>query len=277
MSPGRAATIAAALTSAPLALLVWSMTEGSIDYNRIEQFIFGFAILATPLVTAAVVVVYRSVATARGRDLPERLLSLATAGLRGSRGDWGAAMRAELASVDDSRERRRFAVGCSVTALRSSTGGVPLFVAIAMGALFAVGTLAASRATLAGGRGGIMGFTLFLPAVVLFTTSFVMALGTRSFRTGLVSGLLALTTGLIGFFAVAMAEAARWYEVAGVHLMDGDYPKGGGLERLDAILDPVSPAFVLLHLLIWAPSPVLGAVLGSLFRGRAQHEAPIPQ
>jgi hypothetical protein len=277
MSPGRAATIAAAVTSAPLALLVWSMTEGSIDFNRIEQFIFGFAILATPLVTASVIVVYRFVATAGGRDLPERLLSLATAGLRGSRGDWGAAMRAELASIDDSRERRHFAVGCSVTALRSSTGGGPLFVAIAMGAFFAVGTLAISRATLAGGRGGILGLSLIWPAVVLFTTAFVMALATRSFRTGLVSGLLALTTGLVGFFAVAMAEAARWYEVAGVHLMDGDYPKGGGLERLDAILDPVSPAFVFLHLLIWAPSPVLGAALGSLFRRRAAHEATVPR
>jgi hypothetical protein len=277
MSPRRAATIAAVVASAPVALFVWSMTEGSVDSHRIEQFIVGFAILAAPLVTAAVVIVYRLVATARGRDIPERLLSVATAGLRGPRGDWGAAMRAELACIDDPSERRRFAVGCSVTVLRSCTGRGPLFVAIAMGTLFAVGTLSASRATLAGGRGGIMGFTLIWPAVVIFATTFVMALTTRSFRTGLLSGALALVTGLVGFFAVAMAEAARWYEVAGVHLMDGDYPRGGGLERLDAILDPVAPGFVLIHLLIWAPSPVLGATLGSLFRRRVAKEASVPR
>jgi hypothetical protein len=44
--------------------------------------------------------------------------------------------------------------------------------------------------------------------------------------------------------------------------MDGDAPSGG-LERLDAILDPVRPTFEVVHVLIWAPGPVLGAAAGS--------------
>ncbi|MGH3366871.1 MAG: hypothetical protein ACRDOY_06695, partial [Nocardioidaceae bacterium] len=58
------------------------------------------AIIALPPALAVGLLVRRSVAVATGGDIPERLLALATAGLRGSRRTWGAAMRAELAAVD---------------------------------------------------------------------------------------------------------------------------------------------------------------------------------
>jgi hypothetical protein len=159
-----------------------------------------------------------------------------------------------------------------VPALRAGRGRGPWLVAVGTGILFAVGTYAASRATLAGGRGGIMGHTLVLPIPVLFALALVVALVTRSFRSGLVTGGLAVVAGLVGMLAIAMVEAARWFDVAGVYLLDGDAPEGG-LDRLDAVLDPVAPPFVLFHLLIWTPWPVLGAAAGSWLRRGAAGEA----
>jgi hypothetical protein len=141
-------------------------------------------------------------------------------------------------------------------------GRGPWLVAIGVGVLFAVGTFAASRGSLAGARAGILGFTLLWPALVLFAVAFGTAMVTRSFRAGLVTGALAFLAGLVAMLAVSMAEAAHWHDVARVFLMDGDAPSGG-LERLDAVLDPVSPMFVVLHVLIWAPWAVLGAAAGS--------------
>jgi len=120
-----------------------------------------------------------------------------------------------------------------------------------------------------------MGYTLPWPPLLLFTVTFFTALTTRSFRTGLVTGVLAMLAGLVAMMAVAMAEAAHWYDVAGVYLTDGDYPTGG-LDRLDAILDPVEPGFIVGYLLVWAPWLVLGTATGSwLRRRRAKDTAPL--
>jgi hypothetical protein len=135
-------------------------------------------------------------------------------------------------------------------------------VAIGAGVFFAVGTLAASRASLAGGRGGIMAFTLPAPIVILFILTFVTALTTRSFRTGLVVGWIALLAGLVGMMAASVVEAAHWHDVAGVYLLDGDSPKEG-LDRLGAVLDAVAPRFVFFHLSLWVSWAVLGAAAGS--------------
>jgi hypothetical protein len=48
-----------------------------------------------------------------GRDPATRYLALVAALLPRSRRAWGDAMRAELAAIDDSSERRRFALGCT--------------------------------------------------------------------------------------------------------------------------------------------------------------------
>ena len=75
-------------------------------------------------------------------------------------------------------------------------------------------------------------------------------------------GWVALLAGLFGMLAVSMVEASHWHDVAGVYLIDGDAPKVA-TDRLDAVLDPASPQFVVLHLLFWIPWPVLGAAAGS--------------
>jgi hypothetical protein len=178
-------------------------------------------------------------------------------------------MRAELASIDDPRERRRFALGCTLAALRTGTGPGPWLISAGVGIVFAAGTLVASRAALAGGRAGIMGPAIAWPPLVLFAVALITSRATRSFRIGFVAGGLALLAGLIGMLVVSMVEAARWHDVAGVFLVDGDYPTGG-LERMDAILDPIAPTFVAIYVLIWTPWPVLGAAVGSWSRSRAR-------
>ena len=75
-------------------------------------------------------------------DTPARLLAVATATLPESRGDWGAAMVAELAQVRASRARWRFAVGCSRTAIfppRSNRGPVVGVVGLSAGAVILTG------------------------------------------------------------------------------------------------------------------------------------------
>jgi hypothetical protein len=97
-------------------------------------------------------------------------------------------------------------------------------------------------------------------------------LTTRSFRTGLVVGWIALQAGLIGVLGASIVEAAYWYDVAGVYLLDGDNPKEG-LDRFRAVLDPVAPTFVFFHVSSWARWAVLGAAAGSM-RPIAQRMKP---
>jgi hypothetical protein len=254
--------------------LLWALTAGAEigDDSWLRQLIAAAGLLGTPLALAGAVIALRVARADRGGDRLERLVAVATAGLRNGRGEWGAAMRAELTSIDDPPERRRFAIGCLVAALRTGIGRAPWIVALAVGLVFPIGTFAASRVSLAGGRGGIMGFTIAWPPLILFVAALFTALATRSFRTALVTGGLALVAGLVGMLAVASAEAAHWHAVAGVFLMDGDAPKES-LDRVEAMLDPVSPVFVLLNLLVWAPWAVIGAAAGS-WRHRHAHGVP---
>lgn len=273
MKPARAAWITGAVIFGLIALLVTAGIGDSAEGgNRIGQMISAIAILGAPQAVAAAVVAGRVASVARGRDLAERLLELATTGGHGMSDDWGRAMRAELAIIDSPRERRRFAIGCLLTPLRVGTGRGLWLIALGTGAALSLATFAISRVTLAGGRGGIMEFTLLGPILVLFIVAFVATLATRSFRTGVVLGGIAMLAALIGVLGVATAEAGWWYEVAGVYIMDGDSPKVA-LDRLGAMFDPVSPVFVLFHLLIWVPWPVLGAAAASLSVHRLEDQA----
>ena len=79
---------------------------------------------------------------------------------------------------------------------------------------------------------------------------------------------------MVGVFAVAIVEAGHWHDLAGVYIMDGDVPKGG-LDRTGMILDAASPSFLLFHLLIWAPWPVLGAAVGVMRRRGLEKSRPM--
>lgn len=213
------------------------------------------------------------------RDGAARLLAVATAGIPGQRGVWAAGMRAELASIDDPRERRRFARGCAVAALRHGSGRVPVGLVLGTGLVFAAGTFMASRVAFAGDGPGILGWvTVGTPQLVLVGVGLWAARSTGSFRVGLETGMLAFLAALIGYLAVVMPESAYWYHQEGVYVLDGDPPKGG-VDAMPA-LDPLGPVFLGAVLLLWSPCAVIGAELGArLAETRAPRrpsQAPVP-
>jgi hypothetical protein len=226
------------------------------------------AFLGLPLALAGSVLAYRLAAAPSDRDLAERLLDLATTG----RDEWERAMRAELASIEDPKERRRFALGCLVTTVRvEARSRWPIV--IGTGVVLAIGTLVTSRVLLGGQRTGIMIFTLYPPAVALFAVSLITARRAGSFRAGLVVGALASVAAILGVFAMAMLEAGQWHDAAGVYIMDGDAPKHA-IDRIGATLDAISPNFLLFHLWTWAAWPVLGAALGARGKGTLERARP---
>jgi hypothetical protein len=275
MTPARAAWTGAAIGYGLVAVLGWTMfTDTTPDAQRVEDLLVLTALLGTPVAAAAAILGHRLAAAARGHDFAERIVGLATAGIDGPREEWAAAMRAELASIPDKEQRRRFAVGCAGASLRTSIDRTMWLLAVAGGVVVAAATLFASRVSLAGGRGGIMAFTLLPTILVLFGVAFLAAATTRSFRSGLITGALCLIVSLGAWLTVSMVEAAHWYHVAGVYIMDGDVPTGFPLDLQGAILDPLG--FVVPHLLLWMPLPVLGAAAGARMTRSKREEATAP-
>lgn len=179
------------------------------------------------------------------RDVAERLLAAVTGERTSSDGeqvDWGAALRAELATITVPRERRRFVVAAAV--------------AVAFGA----GLLGVSRAGL--GDDGLGSVTLLLPPVMLFAIGYLCARSMRSLRFGLETGIVAALTTLVAVAVVYGVEAAHWYHVApDVSVLDGAHVDLDSTRA--AVLGAVHPVILLVHLVFWSPWPVLGAWAGA--------------
>lgn len=171
MSPVRAAWVAGAGIIVLTGVFVSSWTLAWPG-----ELLQGTAFLGIPPALAGSVIAYKLASAPRGRDLAEKLLGLGSSG-----GDeWDRAMRAELASIDDPRERRRFAAGCLLTTLRlAPRGNWPLV--ITTGIVLGLGTLLTSRVLLGEDRSGIMVFTIYPPVLILFAVSLVTARRSRSF------------------------------------------------------------------------------------------------
>ena len=227
------------------------------------EVVVGALIFGWPHALAAATIVFATARAASGADGPARLLSLVSAGRRGQRDIWGAAIRAELASITGPwRERLRFAVSCAPTALRRGWGRSPWIVAVACGTLFAALTVATSRLSLHGNRSGsLLGVLFGPPQITLLLVGFVAAWKGCSMRNGLEHAVPALIAILVGVLATAIPEGALWAREAGVFLLDGDYPSTpltpgeGAHEALRATLT--------WGLLLWLPWPVLGAAAGA--------------
>lgn len=223
------------------------------------------AVLLTPWLLAIAAIAYHSARAATGPDLSARLVSWSTAGRRGARADWGTAMRAELASIDDPSERRRFALGCAWAAVRTGWGRGPLLVGAASAVLFALITFVASRLMLAGDRTGLLAAILFgVPQVLFGGVALIAARRARSFRAGLEYGAAVLLASLLAILTVAIPESIRWYDEAGVWLLDGDSPAAGIPSAQAAVQDALG-GLTFFFLLFTIPWPVLGAYLGSHF------------
>ena len=264
----RTAWVAAAAAVVALGAWVLVIGAGLVAANDpaippaevlVGAFIFGW-----PHALAAATAVVATVRTAVGADAPARLLALATGGRRGRRDEWGAAMRAELASITASqRERLRFAAGCAPTALRRGWGRSPWIVAAACAALFAALTVATSRASLDGSRAGsLWGVIYGPPQITLLLVGLVAAWTGRSMRTGLEHGAAALVGILVGVLVAAIPEGALWAREAGVFLLDGDAPSTP-LTAAGGALDALKSTTLTWGLPHWLPWPVLGAAAGA--------------
>jgi hypothetical protein len=191
---------------------------------------------------------------------PERLLSLATAGIPPRRAAWGAAMRAELAAIDEPAARRRFARSAAAAAFAHGYG-VRIALALGVGVIVAAVTLVTSRVQLHDGGPGVLLVTVPVPAFCLLAVAFVSARWARAFRFGLETGLLAFAASCVAVSSVVALEGLVWMERHGVFMLDGDPPRHA-VGDADVIFDLFTTGMWLGHVLFWLPWPAVGAWLG---------------
>jgi hypothetical protein len=233
-------------------------------------------ILAVPAAVVGSILTRRRPRGREGRDVAERLVA-AAATLTGERAspdgdpvDWGAALRAELATITVPRERRRFAVGAAVALLGRPQSRRSFVLATGVAVAFGAVVLGVSRAGL--GDDGLGLVTMLLPPVLLFAIAFLCARSTRSLRFGLETGVVAALMILVAVAVVYGVEAAHWYHVApDVSVLDGDQVAFDSARA--AVLDAAHPVILLVHLVFWSPWPVLGAWAGHESRGTPPADA----
>jgi hypothetical protein len=236
----------------------------------LASYVGGVALLlAVPVAVVASILTRRHAEGHAERDVAERLVAAVT-GERTSPDDaevdWGAALRAELASITVPRERRRFALGAAVALLGRPHRLRSLLLAAGVAVAFGAGLLGVSRATL--GDDGLGSVTMLLPPVMLFSIGYRCARTTRSLRFGLETGILAALTTLVAVAVVYGVEAAHWYDIApDVSVLDGEHVDFDSTRA--AVLGAVHPIILLVHLVFWSPWPVLGAVAGARARRAA--------
>jgi len=194
------------------------------------------------------------------RDRAERLLARATTGLPPRRAEWGAAMRAELAALDDPDARRRFARSAAAAAFAHGYG-LRIAFALGTGVVVAALTLTASRMQLQAGEPGVLSVTVPVPAILLLTVGMVAARVARSFRFGVETGALALAASFVAVFAVVALEGLVWMDRHGVFVLDGDPPRHPAGSS-DVVFDLFTTGMWLGHLIFWLPWLVIGAALG---------------
>ena len=229
-------------------------------------------VLAVPVGIVGSILTRRRATGHKDRDVADRILA-AAATLTGERTssdvdqvDWGAALRAELATITVPRERRRFALGAAVALLGKPPSRRSLVVAAGVAVAFGAGLLGISRAGL--GDDGLGSVTMLAPPVMLFEIAYLCARSTRSLRFGLETGVVAALTTLVSVAVVFGVEAAHWYHLApDVSVLDGNYVDFDSTRA--AILDAANPIILLVHLLFWSPWPVLGSVAGARTRRAA--------
>jgi hypothetical protein len=226
----------------------------------------AFIVLAVPVAVVGSVLIRRRPAGREDRDVAERLVAGAATltgegtSSDGEQVDWGAALRAELATITVPRERRRFAVGAAVALLGTPHSRRSFVVAAGVAVAFGGGVLGVSRAGL--GKDGLGSVTMLLPPVMLFAIAYLCARSTRSLRFGLETGVVAALTILVAVAVVYGVEAAHWYRLApDVSVLDGDHVDFDSAQA--AVLDAMHPIILLGHLVFWSPWPVLGALAGA--------------
>jgi len=198
------------------------------------------------------------------RDVWQLVLDLATADLPENRCAWGAALRAELAAIDPPAERRGFALGAVWAALRSGRPHGAWVRAAGVAVVVAGGSFAASRWSLTHGQGGVLGFWMAVPSVLLLAVALAAAWRNRSFGSGLRAGVLAGLAALVAALAVGIPEALVWAHQQAGYLSTGDAVPP---TWQSAVGDVLRPEFLLGMIVFWTTGTAGGAALGTAFGG----------
>jgi len=249
VTPKRAARVAAFVTLGVVGVVSFGRAAMGGVWDLLINAPFLTALLGAPLAATAGILTYR---WRTATDAPE-------IGVARSGDEWIAAVRSELAAVEDPRERRHFAraVVVMVVVRRTLTAWTWLLAGCVAVAL-ALGLLAMSRARVGDGVGD---FTLLVPPLVFFAVGAVAARRLGSFSRGLAVAAAVAVLSAVAMLPVAATEAARLYARAGVSLLDGEPLQVDSTSA--AVLDTLHPVFIVLHVLFWLPGPVLGARLGA--------------
>ena len=205
--------------------------------------------------------------SARARDGAERLLAIATWSLPDHRSEWGAAMRAELASIQDPKARGRFARSAARATFRFRLG-LSVGLGMVSAVLVAAAALLASRLQLANDGPGVLDVTVPVPALILLLVALVSAGLTGSFWIGVRTGAFALVTSFVALFAVLAVEGLVWMDRRGVFLLDADPPRGV-IRTEDVVLDIFSTGMWIGHAILWVLGILIGAALGAVRDGSA--------
>lgn len=274
----RAAAVAAIGSFLAMGGWVWWRSTNSPRTPDEDPVTYALELVATFVTTGtafaltAAVVAWWIVRNAVGRDGAERVLALETTSLHGSRDRWGAAMRAELVSIDDPVQRERFARSAAVLAFRHGTGAWPAVLAALAGVGAGVVVFSAARISFDRPRDrGIIAEPL-MGLVLLLLVAAVIA-GTllgRSFRAGLETAVLAWLAIYVCTVAVEIPQAIAWYNDEGILLLDGEGAAGAGVDALGAALQPITHnafIFVSVSQLVIA---VLAAAFGAMVLGVAR-------
>lgn len=262
MTPKRAAYVAAFVTLGVVGVMSFGRAAIGGWGDLLINAPFLTAQLGAPLAAAAGILTYR---WRTATDPPS--VELARPG-----DEWTAAIRSELAAVEDPRERRRFAGEALVVVVRRTLTARMWLLAACVAVALALGLLAFSRARLGFGD-GVGLYTLFVPPLVFFAVGAVAAKRLCSFSRGLALTTAVAVVSAIAMLPVAVTESAYWYSETGASLLDGETANVDSASA--AVLDTLHPVFIVLHLLFWLPGPVLGARLGARARPldpRSRHE-----
>ncbi|HEX6677519.1 MAG TPA: hypothetical protein VF486_21150 [Actinomycetes bacterium] len=142
---------------------------------------------------------------------------------------------------------------------------------VGMAIALVAGFVLASRQQLRGAEldGGVMGYLLSGPILVVLTGSAAAAAVGRAFRAGLWACAWAVVLAMPLLLAAWLAEALRWSQQRGQLLLDGEGGLGLGANLGDAVW------WTLVSLALWAvPLGVLGAAAGSWRARRRRARQP---
>lgn len=195
-------------------------------------------------------------------DWPERLLALTSRRLPPGRRSWGAAMRAELAAIEEPDARSAFARSAARASFARGLG-VDLVVIGATVATTAGIVVSASRLQLPQGGPGVLGVTVLIVPLVLLVAGVVLGHRSASRPEAIALGLLTTTATFLGLIAVLTIEGTIWMDRHGVFILDGDPPRHP-VNTTDIMLDIFTTGMWIPHVLFWLPTATTGALLGTM-------------